>query len=126
MALSEETEAKQGSGRLDDSEPSKGRATGVSWWQHLASAWRRWYRLERLFWALLVLCYVYFLEPAGTNTISRYDMVWALAHGTARIDALHNNTIDISIYNGHYYSPRSLGLSLLAVPVFDVVQLIMN
>jgi len=53
-------------------------------------------------------------------------MVWALAHGTARIDAIHTNTIDISTYNGHYYSPRSLGLSLLSVPVFDVVQLIMH
>jgi 4-amino-4-deoxy-L-arabinose transferase-like glycosyltransferase len=83
-------------------------------------------RTEWLFFGVLILCYAFFLEPAGTNTISRYDMVWALAHGTARIDAFHTNTIDISVYNGHYYSPRSLGLSLLAVPVFDVVQLIMN
>jgi hypothetical protein len=83
-------------------------------------------RNEWLFFGLLVLCYAFFLEPAGTNTISRYDMVWALAHGTASIDGLAKNTIDISIYNGHVYSPRSIGLSLLAVPVFDIVQLIMQ
>jgi hypothetical protein len=98
----------------------------VALWQRIVASTRTVSRTEWLFFGLLVLCYAFFLEPAGTNTISRYDMVWALAHGTARIDALHNNTIDISVYNGHYYSPRSLGLSLLAVPVFDVVQLIMN
>ena len=30
------------------------------------------------------------------------------------------NTIDVSAYNGHFFSPRSLGLSLLAVPVFRI------
>jgi hypothetical protein len=95
-------------------------------WQRIVASTRTVSRTEWLFFGLLVLCYAFFLEPAGTNTISRYDMVWALAHGTARIDAVHNNTIDISTYNHHYYSPRSLGLSLLAVPVFDVVQLVMN
>src|SRR5258707_7327317 len=32
-------------------------------------------------------------------------------------------TIDVSFYHGHYYSPRSVGLSLLAVPVLLVVRL---
>jgi hypothetical protein len=95
-------------------------------WQRIVASTRTVSRTEWLFFGLLVLCYAFFLEPAGTNTTSRYDMVWALAHGTTRIDAFHNNTIDISVYNGHYYSPRSLGLSLLAVPVFELVQLIMN
>ena len=127
MALSEETEETQGSKLLDESGTSgKGQTSGVYWWQRLAGVWRRWYRPERLFWGLLVLSYVYFLEPAGTNTISRYDMVWALAHGTAIIDHLAKNTIDVSQYHGHFYSPRSIGLSLLAVPAFWIVNWVMG
>lgn len=78
----------------------------------------RW--LRRAWIGLLVLCYTYVVSPANTNTLSRYDMVVALAQGTARIDALAANTIDLSYYQGHYYSPRSVGLSLLAVPVLQV------
>ncbi len=78
-------------------------------------------RSEWAFAALLTLCYGYFLTPAGTNTISRWDMVYALAHGGANIDIHASNTIDVSYYNGHWYSPRSLGLSLLATPVLIVL-----
>ena len=76
---------------------------------------------EWAFAALLVLCYGYFLTPAGTNTISRWDMVYALAHGGANIDIHASNTIDVSYYHGHWFSPRSLGLSLFATPVLMVV-----
>ncbi len=78
-------------------------------------------RSEWAFAALLILCYSYFLTPAGTNTISRWDMVYALAHGGANIDIHASNTIDVSYFNGHWFSPRSLGLSLLATPVLVVV-----
>lgn len=76
---------------------------------------------EWAFAALLVFSYVYFLSPAGTNTLSRYDMVYALAHGGANIDIHASNTIDVSYFHGHWYSPRSLGLSLLATPMLVVV-----
>lgn len=75
-----------------------------------------------LFAAVLVFCYGYFLSPANTNSISRYDMVVALASGTAIIDPNAHNTIDVSYYAGHYYSPRSLGPSLLAVPIYQLVS----
>lgn len=75
-----------------------------------------------IFGALLVFCYGYFLSPANTNSISRYDMVVALASGTAIIDPNAHNTIDVSYYAGHYYSPRSLGPSLLAVPIYRIVS----
>lgn len=78
-------------------------------------------RTEWAFAALLVFCYGYFLIPAGTNTISRWDMVYALAHGVANIDIHASNTIDVSYYNGHWYSPRSVGLSLLATPAMVIV-----
>ena len=86
-------------------------------------------RLTRAEWgfvALLIFCYGYFVTPAGTNTISRYDMIYALMHGPAIIDPHAGNTIDISFYHGHYYSPRSLGLSLLAVPILFIWSHITN
>lgn len=76
---------------------------------------------EWAFAALIIFAYSFFLSPAGTNTISRYDMVYALAHGGANIDIHANNTIDVSYHNGHWYSPRSLGLSLLAMPMLFLV-----
>jgi len=76
---------------------------------------------EWAFAALVFFCYVYFITPAGTNTVSRYDMVYALAHGGVNIDLHASNTIDVSYFHGHWYSPRSLGLSLAAVPVLFVL-----
>jgi hypothetical protein len=84
----------------------------------------RLFQSDRAFAGLLALCYVFYLSPAGTNTLSRYDMVYALAHGTAIIDMHAGNTIDVSYYQGHWYSPRSLGLSLLATPLFWVIRVV--
>jgi len=100
-------------------------AQGVPWWRFMLRAIDRVAHTlttsEWAFAALLTFCYVFFLSPAGTNTISRYDMVYALAHGGANIDIHASNTIDVSYFHGHWYSPRSLGLSLLAVPMLLVV-----
>lgn len=91
------------------------------WAYGLDRAARRLTASEWAFAALLTLCYVWFLEPAGTNAISRWAMVYALAHGGANIDIHEYLTIDVSYFHGHWFSPRSLGLSLLAVPVLMVV-----
>lgn len=82
-------------------------------------------RLTRREWALVgivLFVYAYFFDPTGTNPLSRYDMVRALASGTAVIDRYAANTIDVSAYAGHFYSPRSIGLSLLAVPVLKATD----
>ncbi|MGZ3638748.1 MAG: hypothetical protein ACXVCX_13030 [Ktedonobacterales bacterium] len=81
-------------------------------------------RREWLFLGMVLLAYLFFLSPANTNTISRYDMVSSLARGTAIIDDRASNTIDVSFYNGHYYSPRSIGLSLVAVPILRIARAI--
>lgn len=81
-------------------------------------------RCERAFLGILLLSYIFFLSPVNTNTISRYDMVSSLTHGTAIIDDRASNTIDVSYYNGHYYSPRSIGLSLVAVPILRIARAI--
>lgn len=86
----------------------------------------RLFQSDRVFAGLLALCYVFYLTPSGTNTLSRYDMVYALAHGAANIDIHAGNTIDVSYYQGHWYSPRSLGLSLVATPLLWLLSLIVN
>ena len=95
-------------------------------WATIAQTLSHLFQSDRAFAGLLALCYVFFLTPAGTNTLSRYDMVYALAHGTAIIDIHAGNTIDVSYYQGHWYSPRSLGLSLLATPLLWLVSLFAN
>ncbi|HET8906164.1 MAG TPA: hypothetical protein VFN11_04280, partial [Ktedonobacterales bacterium] len=87
------------------------------WWASAPQALARLFQSDRVFAGLLALCYAFYLTPSGTNTLSRYDMVYALAHGTAIIDIHAGNTIDVSYYQGHWYSPRSLGLSILATPL---------
>ncbi len=98
---------------------------GEPWWRITLRAIDRFAHLlttsEWAFAALLIFSYAFFLTPVGTNTISRYDMVYALAHGVANIDIHASNTIDVSYFHGHWYSPRSLGLSLLATPMLMVV-----
>jgi hypothetical protein len=71
------------------------------------------------FGALLTFCVIYVIMPLGpnANVQSRWDMVYALVHGTAIIDVHARNTIDISLYQGHYYSPRTIGLSFVATPI---------
>ena len=95
-------------------------------WARLAQTLIQLFQSDRAFAGLLSLCYAFYLTPAGTNTLSRYDMVYALAHGTAIIDIHAGNTIDVSYYQGHWYSPRSLGLSLLATPIFWLIKLVAN
>lgn len=107
-------------GRAVESKPS---SPGMPIIWPRARAWfARLSRAERIFIGLVLLCYTYFLQPAGTNTLSRYDMVTALAQGSAIIDRHASNTIDVSVYQGHFYSPRSIGLSLLATPLLRVLR----
>src|SRR5690348_5698865 len=95
-------------------------------WATMTLTLTRLFQSDRAFAGLLSLCYAFYLTPAGTNTYSRYDMVYALAHGTAIIDMHAGNTIDVSYYQGHWYSPRSLGLSLVATPIFWLISLVAN
>ena len=109
--------------------PSRERGVSALASRGTPNVWRRvwgWFarlsRAERIFIGLVILCYTYFLQPGGTNTFSRYDMVSALSNGSAIIDGYAANTIDVSVYHGHFYSPRSIGLSLLATPVLRALR----
>ena len=99
-----------------------GRLESAGWHGRVAALGRALTRREWALVGIVLLSYAFFFAPTGTNPLSRYDMVRALANGTAVIDPFASNTIDVSAYAGHLYSPRSVGLSLLAVPVLKVMD----
>jgi hypothetical protein len=55
------------------------------------------------------------------------DLVMAVADkGTLCIDDYHENTGDAALFEGHYYTEKSLGPSLLAVPFYQVFKVLTN
>jgi len=77
-------------------------------------------RTAYLLFTLLLLAGALFYQPVEyDNTCSRFFLVHAIvARGTFNIDPYHESTIDKSLYAGHYYSNKAIGLSLLAAPVY--------
>jgi hypothetical protein len=73
---------------------------------------------------VLIACYGYFLPRVDNpNTTSRMNLVYALAdQGTVRIDDYHRNTRDKAYFGGHYYTEKSIGPSVIALPVYVVFR----
>ncbi|MBI2862259.1 MAG: hypothetical protein HYX89_05525 [Chloroflexi bacterium] len=69
--------------------------------------------------------YSYVIQGPGWNEHSRYDLILAMAEeGRVQIDSYHENTGDKSFYNGHYYSDKAIGTSLLGLPVYKMVKIV--
>jgi hypothetical protein len=90
---------------------------------------RTWIRLDRhavqaaLLAALLLVCYSLFRQVPAWNEWSRYALVRALVEdGTVRIDPYHENTGDKAFRDGHFYSDKMPGSSLMGVPVYVLVR----
>ncbi|HEY8376057.1 MAG TPA: hypothetical protein VIK91_06185 [Nannocystis sp.] len=63
----------------------------------------------------------YFVGPPAWNQNSRLALTRALVEqGTTIIDAYHATTGDKSLRDGHFYSDKAPGTSLLAVPAYAV------
>jgi len=84
---------------------------------------------------ILTVCYGYFMPRwADWGANSRADLVYAVGDlGVLNIDAYHENTGDKACYpgpydaatdtcNGHYYTDKSLGPSLVALPFYMVFK----
>jgi len=84
---------------------------------------------------ILLVCYGYFLPKwADWGANSRADLVYALGDlGVLTIDAYHQNTGDKACYpgpydlatdtcTGHYYTDKSIGPSLVALPFYIVFK----
>lgn len=69
---------------------------------------------------ILIVCYAYFLPRIeNVNSTSRMNLVYAVAdQGTIRIDDYHKNTVDKAFFDGHYYTEKSIGPSVVALPVY--------
>jgi len=84
-------------------------------------------RHERFLILLLLGCYGYFFYLGGCwNVESRICLTESLAwFGTLRIDWRHENIGDKAEYKGHYYCDKAIGASLLALPIYGLLSLIL-
>jgi hypothetical protein len=78
--------------------------------------------------AAVVLSLVFLDHPdTGWGVNSRLNLVFAVVdHGTFAIDAYHEVpptlTYDKAYFDGHYYSDKIIGVSLLALPVYALMR----
>jgi hypothetical protein len=77
-----------------------------------------------LVFLFLLTCRGYFfptLNNWGSN--SRMDLIYALGdEGQVRIDDYHQNTGDKAHFEGHYYTDKSIGPSLLGLPIYMIFR----
>jgi len=73
-----------------------------------------------LVFLFLLTCFGYFFPRLSNwESNSRMDLVYALGdEGTIRIDDYHLNTEDEAFFEGHYYTEKSIGPSLTALPFY--------
>ena len=85
-----------------------------------------------LVFVLLALIYAYFYHDPRANGNSRLGLIFALVQeGHLTIDSFHHRdgtqTIDKSFYNGHYYSDKAIGTSVIGaifyLPIYWLMQL---
>jgi hypothetical protein len=73
--------------------------------------------------AALFISYAYFYQAGGWNQNSRFALVRAMTEqDSLRIDAYRDTTGDRAVWNGHFYSDKAPGTSLLAFVPVDVVR----
>src|SRR4030043_57630 len=92
----------------------------------------RQYRKDALIiFCLLSIVFAYFYQDGGWNGNSRFGLIFAIVQeGRLTIDSFHakngTKTDDKSYFNGHYYSDKAIGPSLVGaifyVPLYWVKQ----
>jgi Flp pilus assembly protein TadD len=82
------------------------------------------YRLEILLSGAALIAASYFFQPFDLDNVSsRYLLVSSVVdHGTLYIDADKDKTIDLSVFDGHYYSSKSIGTAVLGAPVYWLLR----
>ncbi|MBZ0278180.1 MAG: hypothetical protein K8I60_18685, partial [Anaerolineae bacterium] len=85
-------------------------------------------RIEWLLFLILVIAFSYFFPRwADWSQNSRLDLTLAIVDkGTLVIDDYYTNTGDYALFEGHHYTDKAPGPSLLAVPVYMVVRPILQ
>ncbi len=76
-----------------------------------------------LVFVILLICYSYFVPVDNWAVLSRAFPVYALVdEGVLNIDTYHLMTGDKAYFENHYYTDKSIGPSLLAVPVYAIYK----
>ncbi len=84
-----------------------------------------------LWLSLLLPAATVYHPEAGWNVNTRLDLIFALVdQGSLRIDDYHDlgpyATGDKAYYDGHFYSDKIIGLSLLGVPAYGVLKAVLS
>lgn len=81
-------------------------------------------KVSLLIFAALFIAGAYWHQAVDyDNTASRYFLLSAVVdYGTFSIDVYAQKTIDLSYYNGHYYSNKAIGAPLLGLPVYWAIR----
>ncbi len=80
-------------------------------------------------WVFLILftTYGYFWQARDWNISSRLMLTYALVdRGTLSIDGLDDQTRDIARYQGHFYSDKTPGFSLLATGPYSLAKRVLR
>ena len=80
-------------------------------------------RREVLLLALVAAAALSAVYPVGAQDVSRMCLTQALVHGHLSADACLAGSVDHADYGGHLYSDKAPGVSVLAVPVAELVGL---
>jgi len=84
--------------------------------------WRK-PRHELLLLALVAFAALSPIYVPNTQDVSHFCLTRALTHGKLTIDDCGGDTLDRSSYNGHSYSNKAPGMSVLAVPAAEATRL---
>jgi hypothetical protein len=80
-------------------------------------------RPEGWVFVILLASYAYFWQGRDWNVSSRLMLTYALVdRGTLSIDGLEDQTRDRAKYDGHFYSDKNPGYSLLAVVPYSLAK----
>ncbi|MBW3563249.1 MAG: hypothetical protein KY459_00810 [Acidobacteria bacterium] len=82
-------------------------------------------RSALLIFAMGFLSGAWFFNGGGQNQNVNFDLARAVVeHRSVRVDDFRDNTVDLSYSNGHYYSNKPPGISLLAAPSYLLSRLV--
>jgi hypothetical protein len=78
-----------------------------------------------LVFLIVLIAYGYFFTDSDANTNSRLALVKAMVEEKRfEIDSFHDSTLptsDIAFYNGHYYSDKAPGSSMIGIPIYALI-----
>lgn len=80
-------------------------------------------KIETVFFFVVLTVYSFFVQYPNVNQNSRFNLVRAIVEeGTLTIDRYHENTVDKSYWQGHWYTDKAPGLSFISLPAYAALR----